>query len=104
MQQSFAVWTLLFLALAGANLPFINQRIFALVPINKISDKAGKKSIWLRLLELIVIYFLLGGLGIWFESSIGNVVRQEWEFYAISACLFIVLAFPGFIYQYLGRS
>jgi hypothetical protein len=44
-----------------------------------------------------------GGLGIWFESSIGNVFPQEWEFYAVSACLFIVLAFPGFIYQYLRK-
>jgi hypothetical protein len=104
MQQSFAVWALILLALAGANLPFINQRLFALIPIKGFSGPDGKKSIWLRLLELFVIYFLLGGLGIWFEASIGNVFPQEWEFYAISGCLFIVLAFPGFVYQYLRRA
>jgi len=40
-------------------------------------------------------------LGIWFESSIGNVFPQGWEFYAISGCLFTVFSFPGFVYQYL---
>jgi len=98
MSQTSAVWILIVLALIGANLPFINQRLFALIPFKK---TAGKKSIWIRLLELIVCYFLLGGLGVWFESSIGNVFPQGWEFYAISGCLFIVFAFPGFVYQYL---
>jgi len=101
MQQSLAVWILIILALLGANMPFINQRLFALIP-NK--EVGGKKSIWLRLLELVFFYFLLGGLGLWFESTIGNVFPQEWEFYAVSGCLFIVFAFPGFIYQYLRRS
>jgi hypothetical protein len=101
MQQSLAVWILIILALLGANIPFVNQRLFALIPVKKI---IGKKSIWIRLLELICCYFLLGGLGLWFESTIGNVFPQEWEFYAVSGCLFIVFAFPGFIYQYLRRS
>jgi hypothetical protein len=100
MSQSAAVWILIILALFGANMPFINQRLFALIPIKK---TPGRKSFWLRLLELICCYFVLGGLGLWFESSIGSVFPQEWEFYAISACLFIVFAFPGFIYQYLRK-
>jgi hypothetical protein len=101
MPQTTAVWILIVLALIGANLPFINQRLFGLIRFKK---TAGKKSFWIRLLELIVCYFLLGALGIWFESSIGNVFPQGWEFYAISGCLFIVFAFPGFVYQYLRRS
>ena len=100
MPQTTAVWILIVLALIGANLPFINQRLFALIPLKK---SAVKKAIWIRLLELICCYFLLGGLGYWFESSIGNVFPQGWEFYAISGCLFIVFAFPGFVYQYLRR-
>ena len=58
----------------------------------------------MRLLELIICYFFLGGLGYLFEASLGNVFPQGWEFYAISGCLFIVLAFPGFVYQYLRRQ
>ncbi|MET3106569.1 hypothetical protein AAKU58_001388 [Oxalobacteraceae bacterium GrIS 1.18] len=98
--QGTAVWSLIILALAGANMPFINQRLFALIPIKK---STNKKSIWIRLLELACCYFVLGGLGMWFEASIGNSFPQGWEFYAISACLFIVFAFPGFVYQYLKR-
>jgi len=101
MQNSTAVWSLIILALVGANLPFINQRLFALIPLK---IKSTKKSFWIRLAELISCYFLIGGLGYVFESAIGNVFPQGWEFYAISACLFIVLAFPGFVYQYLRRQ
>jgi len=100
MQLSLAVWILVFLALFGANLPFLNQRLFALISITK----STKKAFWIRLLELIVYYFLLGGLGYLLESQIGNVFPQEWEFYAVTACLFIVFAFPGFVYQYLRRQ
>lgn len=101
MSQSLAVWTLIILALFGANMPFMNQRLFALLPFKKTS---GKKSFWIRLLELVCLYFMAGGLGMWFESTVGSVFPQKWEFYAISACLFVVFAFPGFIYQYLRRS
>jgi hypothetical protein len=31
------------------------------------------------------------------------VFPQSWEFYAVSACLFIVLAFPGFVLRYLYK-
>lgn len=100
MSGSFAVWGLIFFALIAANLPFINQRLFGLVPLG---TSTKKKSFWLRLLELIIYYFLTGGLAYLFESSIGNVFSQGWEFFAITACLFVVFAFPGFIFQYLSR-
>lgn len=86
------------LAAFAANLPFFNERLFALVPL-----KQPVKSLWLRLLELIVLYFLLRGLAYLIESRIGNVFPQRWEFYAITACLFLVLAFPGFVFRYLRK-
>ncbi len=101
MQNSTAVGSLILLALIGANLPFINQRLFALIPIK---GKSARKSFWIRLAELISCYFVIGGIGYLLESAIGNVFQQGWEFYAVSACLFIVLAFPGFVYQYLRRQ
>ncbi|WP_162061949.1 DUF2818 family protein [Undibacterium sp. KW1] len=62
------------------------------------------KSLWLRLLELIILYFCVGGIAFVLESAAGNRFPQGWEFYAINACLFLVLAFPGFVYRYLKRD
>ena len=101
MPLSAAIWSLIVLALVSANLPFVNQRLFALIPLR---NRSVHKSFWLRLLEMTILYFLLGGLGYFLEASIGNVFSQGWEFYAISGCLFVVFAFPGFIFQYLRRS
>jgi hypothetical protein len=46
---------------------------------------------------------LIGALGIVFERWIGNVFAQRWEFYAITFSLFVVMAFPGFVFRYLLR-
>jgi len=74
-------------AIAFANLPFVRRTT----------------PFFVRLLQLIVLYFLVGGLAWALESRIGNVFAQTWEFYAITACLFIVLAFPGFVFRYLRK-
>lgn len=86
------------LAALAANLPFFNARLFALLPLGR-----PVKSLWLRLLELIVLYFLLRGVAYMLEARMGNVFPQRWEFYAITACLFLVLAFPGFVFRYLRK-
>jgi Na+(H+)/acetate symporter ActP len=96
--MSAAGWFIVLLALVGANLPFVNQRIFAVAPI-----KAAKKSAWIRLAELIVLYFVVGALGFMLEARAGNRFEQGWQFYAVTFCLFLVLAFPGFAYQYLVK-
>lgn len=101
MQLSVAVWCLIVCALLGANLPFLNQRLFALIPLG---SSIKKKPFWLRLLELTVYYFLLGGLAYMLESGMGNVFPQNWEFFAITACLFTVFTFPGFVFHYLRRK
>ena len=86
------------LAALAANMPFFNERLFALVPLRR-----PIKSLWLRLFELVVFYFLLQGVAKLLEARIGNVFPQRWEFYAITACLFLVLAFPGFVVRYLRK-
>ena len=88
------------LAVIAANLPFLNERCFALVAMQRFSLV---KPFWLRLLEMLVLYGLLGLLGFQLESSMGNRFAQTWEFYAITLFLFIVLAFPGFVLRYLRR-
>jgi Protein of unknown function (DUF2818) len=96
--MSAAGWFIVLLALAGANVPFLNQRLFAVMPL-----KAVKKSTWLRIAELIVLYFVVGAFGFMLEARAGNRFEQGWQFYAITFSLFLVFAFPGFAFQYLVK-
>lgn len=98
MDISLASWFVILLALFSANLPFFNERLFAVIPLSFIV-----KPIWLRLLELAGLYFLVGAVAHMLESRIGNAFAQGWEFYAVTACLFIVLAYPGFVLRYMRK-
>lgn len=62
-----------------------------------------QKSFFVRLLELLVFYGLVGVLGFAFETNMGNTFAQTWEFYAITLSLFLVLGYPGFVIRYLMR-
>lgn len=97
MSQSASVWFLVVLALAGANLPFVNGRLLAVVPLQ------FPKNLALRLLELVLFYFVVGGVGLLLEQRAGRIAPQGWEFYAITATLFLTLAFPGFVWRYLFK-
>lgn len=93
-----AVIALLLAALVAANLPFLVERIFFVL-----RAKGGQKALGWRLLELVLLYFLVGGIALLLERKTGAPQQQNWEFYAITACLFLVLAYPGFVYRYLWR-
>ena len=105
MDSSLAAWLVVAISLAAANLPFLTERVFGLVSLKTSSagDGPRTKSFPLRLLELIVLYFVVGFLARMLESRIGGVFAQNWEFYAITGCLFLVLAFPGFVFRYLRK-
>ena len=96
MSQTASVWLVLLIAFCAANLPFINQRLFAVVPL-----RAAAKPLALRLAELVVLYFATGGIGLLLEKRMGQIAPQGWEFYAVTAALFVTLAFPGFVWRYL---
>ena len=100
MKQTVAIWLLIVLAFIGANLPFLNERVFA---VWQPKQALFKKTFWLRAIELGVFYLAVGSLGIAFERFIGNVFTQRWEFYVITFSLFTVMAFPGFVFRYLLR-
>lgn len=89
---------LLVLALVFANLPFFTERIFFV----KRTD--GNKALGWRLLELVVLYAIAGAAAWLMESRVGQVHPQRWEFYAITVCLFLVFAYPGFVWRYLWRK
>lgn len=98
MDVSLSSWFVILLAAIAANLPFFNERLFAVLSAGK-----AAKPFWLRLVELAVLYALVGGVAYLLEARIGNVFAQGWEFYAVTACLFIVLAYPGFVFRYLRK-
>jgi len=102
---NLAAWLVVLLALAAANLPFINERLFGLVtlPSRKPAGERRIKPFPVRLLELIVLYFVVGFIARLLESRIGSVAAQTWEFHAVTGCLFLVLAFPGFVMRYLHK-
>jgi hypothetical protein len=95
MGQSASVWLVIVVALVAANLPFVSQRLLAVIPL------AAGKNLALRLAELVVLYFIVGGIGLLLEQRLGQIAAQGWEFYAITGTLFVTLAFPGFVWRYL---
>ena len=95
MTQTASVWLVLMTAALAANLPFMTQRLLAVWPL------PYGKGLAVRLGELVVLYFLVGILGLALERQAGQIVTQGWEFYAVTAALFVTLAFPGFVYRYL---
>lgn len=103
MDLGLASWLVIAVAIALANLPFLNEGVFGFIPMKSTPQGARAKHFVVRLLELFVLYFLVGLLATLLESRIGNVFAQTWEFYAITGCLFVVLAFPGFTFRYLRK-
>ncbi|HQR04614.1 MAG: DUF2818 family protein [Proteobacteria bacterium] len=91
--------TVIVLAMAAANLPFFSNCILFLL-----RPASGQKGLGWRLLEVLILYFAVGVLAMTLESRAhGTAYPQRWEFYAITLCLFLVLAYPGFVYRYLWR-
>jgi len=107
VDASLASRLLVAVALAAANLPFVNESVFGFIPLppgrGAPAGLARTKSVIVRLLELIVLYFVVGVLARALESRLGNAFTQGWQFYAVTGCMFVVLAFPGFVLRYLRK-
>ena len=89
---------LILLTLLAANLPWFSERLFYAVPLKS-------KHLGWCLLELVVFYFVIGLVAYFVErSSMGQAGSQGWQFYATTGALFIVFAFPGFVWRYLWRK
>ena len=79
---------LLLLALLMANLPWLSNRLFFLIPL-----KQQHKSLAWSLFELVVLYFVIGAIAFYTERAVmGQVAEQNWEFYAVTGSLFLVFA------------
>lgn len=89
---------LVVIAALAANLPFFSRRIFL-----AIKPASSAKGIAWCLAELVVLYFAVGGIALALEARSGQVYPQNWEFYAMTGCMFLVLAYPGFVWRYLWK-
>jgi hypothetical protein len=49
------------------------------------------------------LYALVGLFAHVLEANIGNTFSQGWEFYAVTGCMFLVLAYPGYVLRYLKK-
>ena len=97
MSQAVSIWLVILLAFCAANLPFLSQRLLGLVAL------AGGKNLAVRLGELVLLYFVVGGIGLALERRAGQIAPQGWEFYAVTGALFLTFAFPGFVWRYLYK-
>ena len=95
---AWAVISVLVVGLVAATLPFMNQRLFLVGPARQ-----PKPTFW-HVLELLVYAVLVALLGRVLETHVGQAAPQRWEFYAIWGCVFLTLAFPGFVWRYLRRG
>lgn len=97
-------WALLALIFVMANLPWFSNKIFYVLPIKKSGEVLKSKHLGWSLLELLVLYFMMGGVMRYAEHAIfGQIATQSWEFYAVTSCIFLVLSFPGFVYRVLWK-
>jgi hypothetical protein len=95
MTASQAGWLIIVIALVSANLPWLSERVFF---VRK--PASGQKRAWVRWLEWLVLYFVAGAITLGMEKKLnGEIYAQDWEFYAVTLCLFLVFALPGFIYR-----
>ncbi|PPC80656.1 MAG: hypothetical protein CTY38_10605 [Methylotenera sp.] len=85
----------------AANLPWFSDKLFYIFPLKP--HNSNKNLAWC-ILELVVLYFLVGVLAVYAErATFGQVAPQGWEFYAVTSFLFLVFAFPGFVYKVLWK-
>ena len=74
MTSSLLIGLLIVVAFLAANLPWMSERFLLLV-------KVDKKRVWQRLSEWLLLYFLVGFLGLALEQkSIGSSHPQGCEF------------------------
>jgi hypothetical protein len=95
---AWAIGIVLFAAVVAANLPFVNERLFLLGP------RWAVKTVAWRLFELAIYALVVALVGRAIEAHLGQASPLHWEFVAVWLCVFLTLAFPGFVWRYLRRA
>ena len=100
MSVSTSVWILIVVLFIAANLPWLSERFLIFI-----QPEGQQKKIWMRLLEWLLLYFICGLLAVGIEKKMtGEVHTQDWEFYVVGFFLFMIFAFPGFIWRHEFRK
>ncbi len=99
MNQNIAIYLLIATAFVLANLPWLfERRLFLFIDLKRI------KPFWLGLVEWGVYFSLSVLFGYLLEKRVmGTVSPQDWEFWVTVFFMFMIFAFPGFIYRYNFR-
>ncbi|WP_373753465.1 DUF2818 family protein [Neisseria sp. CCUG17229] len=92
-----SMYILLLLALIFANAPFLTNKLLGVIPV-------AKKHFGHHLLELFIGFGITAALAYLLESRAGAVHPQEWEFYAVTVCLYLIFAFPCFVWRYFWNA
>ena len=92
-----AMYVLLLVAVVLANSPFLSQKWFGLIPL-------PRKHFGHHLVELLLGFVLTGSLAYVFEAQAGPVHQKDWEFFVVTLALFVVFAFPGFVWRHFWLS
>jgi type IV secretory pathway TrbF-like protein len=95
LRTDIAALLFVILGVLAASAPFFSRR-WGLA----FNRKAAKPFIAFALESLLLFALLVGGFIVW-ESRAGQRAPQDWEFYAVIVCLWLVAAFPGFIWRFL---
>lgn len=89
-------WLIIAIAFIAANLPWLSERVLLVLE----PKEGGKRAAW-RWLEWLLLFFIIGGVAMGMEQKTnGEIYPQDWEFYTVALCLFLVFALPGFIYRH----
>lgn len=92
-----SMYILLLLAFIFANIPFLTPRLLGIFPLKH-------KHFGHHLFELFVGFGITAGLARLLESRVGSVHPQDWEFYAVVVCLYLIFAFPAFVWRYFWQG
>jgi hypothetical protein len=104
MSTPIAVLILFIVTIIAANIPFLTDKVFLVLKAD------SNKSFRMRFAEWFLLYIIVMAIAIGLEIKLHGAAyakvwevwnfSQNWEFYAITLCLFTVFALPGFIYHY----
>ena len=98
MSAGNITWLLIIVTVFLANFPWFYGRFPA------VCETRQERKVWMCLLEWLILYFLAGFLALGVEKKMqGETHAQDWEFYAVTFFLFVVFAFPGFIFKATRR-
>ncbi|MBX7228650.1 MAG: DUF2818 family protein [Burkholderiaceae bacterium] len=80
-----------------ASLPFFFPRLLGTTSIKPL------KAFVIFAVVSFLFFAIVIAAALMVEQYLGQRTQQSWEFYTVLTCLWIVAAFPGFLWRYLRR-